>query len=78
MISQEDQLFLTVAFIQRIENISAFLDHQFKPISKQVKSCIKYTNDFLKKLRDLSDLPEHSMICTIESLITIASQMKKV
>ena len=32
----------------------------------QVKSYIKHTNDFLKKLRDLPDLPEDSIICTID------------
>ena len=29
------------------KNISAFLDHQMKPIAIQVKSYIKDTNDFL-------------------------------
>ena len=37
-----------------------------KPIAMQVKSYIKDTNDFLKKLRDLPDLPEDSIICTID------------
>ena len=32
----------------------------------QVKSYVKGTNDFLKKLRDLSDLPQDSIICTID------------
>ena len=35
-------------------------------VSMQVKSNIKDTNDFLKKLRDLPDLPEESIICTID------------
>ena len=48
------------------ENISAFLDYQLKPVAMQVKSYIKDTNDFLKKLRDLPDLPEDSIICTID------------
>ena len=30
------------------ENISAFLDHQLKPIAMQVKSYVKDTNDFPK------------------------------
>ena len=47
------------------ENVSAFLDHQLKLIAMQVKSYVKDTNDFLKKLRDLPDLPEESIICTI-------------
>ena len=48
------------------ENKSAFLAHQLKPISMQVKSYIKDTDDFLKKLRDLPDLPEESVICTVD------------
>ena len=48
------------------ENISAFLDHHLKPIAMQVKSYIKDTNDFLKKLRILPDLPQDSIICTID------------
>ena len=60
------------------ENISAFLDHQLKPIAMQVKSCIKHTNDFLKKLRDLPDLPQDSIICTIDVVgLYPASLMKK-
>ena len=48
------------------ENISAFLDHHLKLIAMQVKSYVKDTNDFLKKLRDLRDLPEESIICTTD------------
>ena len=48
------------------ENVSAFLDHQFKPIVMEVKPYIENTNDFLKNLRDLRDLPEDSIICTID------------
>ena len=45
--------------------MSAFLDHQLKPTGMQVKSYIKDTNTNLKKLRDTPDLPEDSIICTI-------------
>ena len=48
------------------ENISAFLDHQLKPIAIRVKSYIKDTNGFFKKLRDLPYLPQDSIICTID------------
>ena len=48
------------------ENISAFLDHNLQLIAMQVKSYVKDTNDFLKKLRDLRDLPEESIICTTD------------
>ena len=48
------------------ENISAFLDHHLQPLAKKVKTYIKDTNDFLRKLRDLPDLPENSILCTID------------
>ena len=48
------------------ENISAFLDYHLQPLARQVKSYIKDTNDFLKKLRDLSDLPEEYLLCTVD------------
>ena len=48
------------------ENISAFLNHQLKPIAMQVNSYIKDNNNILKNLRDLPDLPDESIICTID------------
>ena len=50
------------------ENVSGFLDHQLKLIAMHVKSYIKDTNDFLKKLRYHPDLPEESIICAIVGL----------
>ena len=48
------------------DNVSDFLEHQLKPIATQIKSYIKNTNDFLKKLRDLLDSQETSIISTID------------
>ena len=48
------------------ENISAFLDYHLQPLAKEVKSYIKDTNDFLKKLRNLPDLPNDAILCTID------------
>ena len=48
------------------ENISAFLDHHLQPLSQQVKSYVKDTNDFLKKLRDLQNLPKDFLLCTVD------------
>ena len=59
------------------ENISAFLDHQLKSVAMEVKSYIKDTNDFLKKLRDLPDLPQDSIICTIDVVGLYLSIPKK-
>ena len=38
--------------------------HQLKPIFTQIKD----TNDFLKKIRGLADLPEDSITCTIDAI----------
>ena len=35
------------------ENISAFLEHHLKTLSQKVKSFIKDTNNFLKRLNEL-------------------------
>ena len=48
------------------ENISAFLDFQLKPLAKQVKSFIKDTNDFLKKLFNLPKLSDNVLLCTVD------------
>ena len=48
------------------ENISAFLDHHLQPLAQNVNSYIKDTNDFLKKLRDLPNLPEDFLLCTVD------------
>lgn len=48
------------------ENISAFLDYHLQPLAKKVRSYVKDTNDFLKKLRDLPSLPNDFLLCTID------------
>ena len=48
------------------ENISSFLDFHLQPIAKKVKSYIKDTNDFLKKLRSLTNLPDNCLLCTMD------------
>ena len=48
------------------ENISAFLEYHLKPISQKVKSYIKDTNDFLRKLDALPSLPVDTILCTID------------
>ena len=50
------------------ENISAFLEYHLKPLSQKVKSCIKDTNGFLKKLNELRDLPDDFILCTIDAV----------
>ena len=61
--SQVDLLFQIVDFFTEI--ISAFLEYHLKPLSQKVKWFIKDTNDFLKKLNKLWDLPDDFIICTI-------------
>ena len=48
------------------ENISAFLDYHLQPLARSVKSYIKDTNDFLRKLSVLNDLPDDFILCTVD------------
>ena len=48
------------------ENISSFLDHHLQPLALAVKSYIKDTNEFLKKLRSLPKLPDDIILCTMD------------
>ena len=48
------------------ENISAFIDHHLQPLVKSVNSYIKDTNDFLRKLRGLQNLPKDYLLCTVD------------
>ena len=48
------------------ENISSFLDFHLQPLAREVKSYIKDTNDFLKKLRSLPNLPYDIILCTVD------------
>ena len=48
------------------ENISSFVDYHLQPLVKDVKSFIKDSNDFLRKLCDLQSIPEGSILCTID------------
>ena len=47
-------------------NISAFLDFHLKSIAEKIKSYIKDTNDFLRKLQNLPKLPDDVILCTID------------
>ena len=48
------------------ENIFSFLDFHVQPIAKNVKSYIKDTNDFLKQLSSLTNLPGNSLLCPMD------------
>ena len=48
------------------ENISSFLDFHLQPLAQKVKSYIKDTNHFLKKIKELGQLPEGTILCTID------------
>ena len=48
------------------ENTSSFLDHHLQPLAQAVKSYIKDTNEFLKKLRSLPKLPDGIILCTMD------------
>ena len=48
------------------ENISAFLDFHLQPLAREVKSYIKDTDDFLKKLRSLTNLPNDIILSSVD------------
>ena len=48
------------------ENISSFLDFHLQPLARGVKSYIKDTNHFFKKLRSLPNLPDDIILCTVD------------
>ena len=48
------------------ENISSFLDFHLQPLAQRVKSYIKDTNHFLRKIKELGQLPEGTILCTID------------
>ena len=48
------------------ENIPSFLDFHLQPLARGVKSYIKGTNDFLRKLRSLPNLPDKITLCTVD------------
>ena len=48
------------------ENISSFLDFHLQPLAQKVKSYIKDTNHFLKKIKGLGQLPGGTILCTID------------
>ena len=50
------------------ENISAFLECHLKRTAQKVKSCIKDTNDSLRKLDALPSLQEDVILCTIDAV----------
>ena len=51
------------------ENMSAFLEYHLKPIAQKIKSYIKDTNDFLRKLDALPSLPEDIVLCTMDVVV---------
>ena len=51
-----------------MENISAFLEFHLKPLVQKVKSYIKDTNDFLRKIACLPPLPDDIILCTIDGV----------
>ena len=48
--------------------MSAFLEYNLKQLSQKIKSFIKVTNDFLKKLYELRDLRDDFILCIIDAV----------
>ena len=50
------------------ENISSFLNFHLQPLAREVKSYIKDTNDFFKKLRSLPNLLDDIILSTVDAV----------
>ena len=48
------------------KNISSSLDFHLQTLTQKVKSYIKDTNHFLRKIKELGQLPEGKILCTID------------
>ena len=48
------------------EKISEFLDTQLKPIMQKSWSYIKDSGDFIRKVRNLTDIPEDAILVTAD------------
>ena len=48
------------------KNILAFLDFHLQPLAREVKSYIKDSNDFLKKLSSLTNLPNDIILYSVD------------
>ena len=48
------------------EKIAHFLDFHLQPLSQQVKSYLKDTSDFLRKIESLPPLPENAILVTMD------------
>ena len=48
------------------ENISSFLDYHLQPLAQGVRSYIKDTNHFLRKIKNLGKQKDGAILCTID------------
>ena len=48
------------------EKITEFLDFHLQPLSQQVKSYLKDTSDFLRKVKSLPPLPENALLVVMD------------
>ena len=46
--------------------ISKYVEYQLQHIVKEIPSYVKYTQDFLKKLKKLKDIPRESLLVTLD------------
>ena len=50
-----------------IANISKYVDYHLQPIVKEIPSYVKDTQDFLKKLEKVKDIPQESLLVTLDA-----------
>ena len=48
------------------EKASEFLDRHLKPVMQSSRSCTKDSGDFLRKIKQIGNLPENSILVTVD------------
>ena len=48
------------------EKVSEFLNYQLKPVMQNGKSCIRDSGHFLEKIKNISTLPENTILLTAD------------
>ena len=57
-------------------NISKYVDYHLQTIIKEIPSYAKDTQDFLKKLEKVKDIPQESLLVTLRRKVTIYKHSK--
>ena len=56
--------------------LSKYVDHNTQPLTKEVKSQIRDTTDFLNKISDINAIPQDTILVTTDGRSNIVNQIE--